>query len=435
MISYDATLDRAVIRPVGRVFGSPSLPSDKSIAHRAALFAAVGDGTSDIINFPRSADPRSTLACISQLGIEIEEAGDELRIHGRGLHGLSAPSAPLDAGNSGTTMRLLAGLLAGQTFDSTIQGDESLNRRPMERIAKPLRQMGASLHLTEGHAPIRIEGGHRLHGITYRLPIPSAQVKSCVLLAGLYAKGPTTVIEESVSRDHTERMLGLSTLDFGGERRIMLDEGTTISARAWTIPHDFSAAAFFIVAAALAQEGEVRMEQVGLNPTRCALLDVLQAMGAEIEISNEAEYSGEQVGDLIVKPSQLNAISVEGDIIPILIDEIPILAVAATAAEGRTEIRGASELRVKETDRIRAMVDNLSALGADVEEFEDGFAIQGPATLMGTAVSSYGDHRIAMAMAVAGLIAKGETTIDRASCSGVSFPGFWEELSKVVEPA
>src|SRR5690606_18796174 len=198
MISYDATLDRAVIRPVGRVFGSPSLPSDKSIAHRAALFAAVGDGTSDIINFPRSADPRSTLACISQLGTEIEEAGDELRIHGRGLHGLSAPSAPLDAGNSGTTMRLLAGLLAGQTFDSTIQGDESLNRRPMERIAKPLRQMGASLHLTEGHAPIRSEGGHRLHGITYRLPIPSAQVKSCVLLAGLYAKGPTTVIEESV---------------------------------------------------------------------------------------------------------------------------------------------------------------------------------------------------------------------------------------------
>lgn len=432
MIEVDTERDRAVVRPARRIEGAPDVPPDKSIAHRSALFAALGDGTSHIVNFPSSADPQSTLACLRQLGVVIDEDDDGLRVHGRGVRGLQPAETPLDAGNSGTTMRLLSGILAGQRFESSLQGDASLNGRPMERIARPLREMGAGIHLTDGHAPIRIEGGRTLHGISYRLPVPSAQVKSCVLLAGLFAEGSTTVIEEAPSRDHTERMLGLTTMKFGDDRHIIMEEGTTISARAWTIPRDFSAAAFFIVAAATASEGEIRLQQVGLNPTRSALLDVLRAMGADIRVDNEADYSGELVGDLTVRPSQLSAVAVEGDLIPILIDEIPVLAVAATAAEGRTEIRDAGELRVKETDRIRATVDNLRAMGADVEEFEDGLAIEGPLELNGCAVQSFGDHRMAMAMAVAGLLATGETTIEEASCAGVSFPGFWDELSDVA---
>ena len=435
MVSFDKSSDRAAVSAAGRLEGTPDLPPDKSIAHRAALLAAMGEGTSHLVNYPTSADPQSTLSCLRQLGINVEDDGENIRVHGRGLRGFMVPESPLDAGNSGTTMRLLSGVLAGQSFDSVIQGDASLNARPMRRIARPLRQMGASIHLTDGHAPIRVDGGRKLHGITYRLPIPSAQVKSCVLLAGLFASGRTTVIEEAPSRDHTERMLGLSTMNFGGERHVILEEGATIPARAWTIPRDFSAAAFFMVAAAMASDGEVRLEQVGLNPTRSALLDVLRAMGARIAVDNEADYAGERVGDVTVRPSQLSAVSVDGDLIPVLIDEIPVLAVAATAAEGRTEIRDARELRVKETDRIRAMVDNLRALGAKVEEFEDGLAIDGPVALCGAAVRSFGDHRIAMAMAVAGLVASGETIIDEASCASVSFPDFWDELRRLADGA
>jgi 3-phosphoshikimate 1-carboxyvinyltransferase len=339
---------------------------------------------------------------------------------------------PLDCGNSGTTMRLLAGILAGQKFASVLEGDPSLSGRPMERIARPLREMGAHVELTNGHAPIHITPAEHLRGIKYTLPMPSAQVKSCVLLAGLYANGATTVIETAPTRDHTERMLGLSALEMSGERHLTVKAGLRIPARHWIVPRDFSAAAFFIVAGAIASRGQLVLDKVGLNPTRSALLDVLRAMGCRLWVTNEGDHGGEPVGTVTVRPSELNGVVVQGDVIPILIDEVPILAVAAAAARGRTEIRDAMELRVKESDRIRAIVDNLRRLGAEVEEFDDGFAVEGGKTLQGTLVQAFDDHRIAMAMGVAALLAEGETVIQGASCAAVSFPGFWDELGSVV---
>ncbi len=424
------------IRQAARLEGAVALPADKSIAHRAALLAALSDGPSKITNFPDAADPRSTLACLRQLGVEIDEDQEEpgiLRVEGVGIEGLRAPKKPLDCGNSGTTMRLLAGILAGQAFDSTLVGDASLSRRPMARIADPLRLMNAAIALEDGHAPIRITGRQALQGIEYRLPVPSAQVKSCVLLAGLYAEGETTVVETIPSRDHTERMLGLDVFEMGGARYLTIEPGWRIAARTWTVPRDFSAAAFLLVAASIVPEGELFLPGVGLNPSRSAFLDVLRAMGASIKINYEREEGSEPLADLTVRPAALHGVSVSGTLLPNLIDEIPVLAVAAACAEGRTEIRDAAELRVKETDRIDAMVKNLRALGADVEEFDDGLAITGGAPLTGTTVDSFGDHRIAMAMGVAALVASGETTIANADCASVSFPGFWEMLERLGE--
>ena len=417
-----------------RLEGAVALPADKSIAHRAALFAALGDGRSVITNYPTSADPRSTLACLRQLGIEIDE--DEpgiLAVQGGGLEGLRRPKAPLDCGNSGTTMRLIAGILAGQSFATTLLGDASLSRRPMLRIAEPLRRMNAVVNLEDGHAPIKIAGGQRLRGIDYPLPVPSAQVKSCVLLAGLYAEGETTVVETLPSRDHTERMLGLDVFEMGGERYLTVAQGHRIPARTWTVPRDFSAAAFLLVAGSIVPEGEVYLPGVGLNPSRSALLAVLRIMGADIKIEYEREEGGEPLADLKVRPATLHGVSIDGALIPNLIDEIPVLAVAAACAEGRTEIRDAAELRVKETDRIDAMVKNLRALGAEVEEFEDGLAVTGGPPLTGTTVDSFDDHRIAMAMGVAALVASGQTTIANADVARVSFPGFWETLERLQE--
>ena len=408
--------------------GTAELPADKSVAHRTAMLASLADGTSRIANYPASADPQSTLACMRRLGIGIAEEDGILVVEGRGLGGLRAPDAPLDCGNSGTTMRLLSGILAGQPFSSTLTGDASLSRRPMGRIQAPLQQMGARLDLTDGHAPVRVHGGGRLKGITYPLPVPSAQVKSCVLLAGLFAEGETTVIEAVPSRDHTERMLGLDVLEMDGARHLTVEGGRPIPARTWAVPRDFSAAAFFLVAGSIVPEGQVRLPGVGLNPSRSALLDVLRAMGADVRVENERERGGEPLADLVVRPAALHGVSIGGPLVPNLIDEIPVLAVAAACAEGRTEIRDAAELRVKETDRIDAMAKNLRALGADVEEFEDGLAIDGPCTLRGATVESYDDHRIAMAMGVAGLVATGETTIIDAECARVSFPDFWTAL-------
>lgn len=433
-VDVDPTRDVAVVRSALRLEGDVALPPDKSIAHRAALFAALGDGESTIRNYPSSADPQSTLTCLRQLGVDIGVDGDVLHVEGRGLEGLSAAAERINCGNSGTAMRLLCGVLAGQSFGSTLIGDESLSVRPMDRIALPLREMGARVTLTNGHPPIVLEGGRSLRGITYRLPVASAQVKSCVLLAGLYADGQTTVVETETSRDHTERMLGLTVIEAQGERRIVVAGGRRIPAREWVVPRDFSAAAFFLVAGAAAQEGEIRLPQVGLNPTRSALVDVLRVMGADIQVSNEGEDGGEPVGDLVVRPSDLTGVVVSGEMVPILIDEIPVLAVAGALADGRLEIRDARELRVKETDRIRATVDNLRRLGAGVEEFDDGLAVTGGATLRGAEVDSYGDHRMAMAMAVAGLAAEGETVITGASCASVSFPSFWDVLADVTSP-
>jgi 3-phosphoshikimate 1-carboxyvinyltransferase len=417
------------------VRGTVTLPSDKSIAHRSALLAALGAGESQVHNFPRSADPLSTLDCVRALGVEAtrDEEG-VLSVQGRGREGLRPPSAPLDCGNSGTTMRLLTGIMAGQTFGSVLTGDESLRQRPMERIADPLRAMGARIDLRSGHAPIRVRP-HRsgLRPIEYRLPVASAQVKSCVLLAGLYASGQTVVIESTPSRDHTERMLGLEVQEVGGERHILVEETHTVPAAHWWVPGDFSGAAFFLVAGTLVPDSELRLENVGLNPSRTALLEVLEGMGADITIENERVQGSEPVGDLTVRSAELSGIDVGGRLIPNLIDEIPIIAVAAACATGRTEIRDAEELRVKETDRLHAMAENLRVLGAEVQEREDGLLIDGNGpNLLGGTVQSYDDHRIAMAMGVAGLVAHGTTTVTDAECARVSFPGFWDELSRVA---
>src|SRR5690554_5615176 len=353
-----------VIQPVDTLSGTVRVPSDKSVAHRAALLAALGDGVSEIRNYPASADPQSTLSCLRQLGVAIREESGRLVVEGVGLEGLHAASEPIDCGNSGTTLRLLAGILAGQPFSSTLIGDASLSRRPMTRVTEPLGLMGAHIETEDGHAPVHLSGGRRLKGITYTLPVPSAQVKSCVLLAGLYAEGETTVIETVPSRDHTERMLGLDVFEMDGKRHLTVSGGQRIPARQWTVPRDFSAAAFFLVAGSIVPGGELVLPEVELNPTRSALLDVLRAMGAQITVSNERVYGGEPVADLHVQPSQLSGVTVGGSLIPNLIDEIPVLAVAAACATGRTEIRDAAELRVKETDRIAAIVKNLRAMGA-----------------------------------------------------------------------
>jgi 3-phosphoshikimate 1-carboxyvinyltransferase len=416
--------------------GTLSLPADKSISHRTMMLSALADGTSRIHNFPTSADPQSTRACIEALGLATRRDDEGVMIvEGRGLDGLRPPSEPLDCGNSGTTMRLLSGILAGQQFGSVLTGDASLQQRPMKRIADPLRAMEARVQLVDGHAPIRIRSARSgLEAIEYRLPVASAQVKSCVLLAGLYARGTTTVVEPVPSRDHTERMLELDVNEIGGVRRISVEGGHSVPARTWTVPGDFSGAAFFIVGATLLPDSELEMEGVGLNPSRTALLEVLDGMGADITVQNERIEGGEPMGDLTVRSAALDGVEVGGRLIPNLIDEVPILAVAAACAEGTTEIRDAHELRVKETDRLSAMAENLSALGATVQEREDGLTIDGNGPdLLGTTVHSFDDHRIAMAMGIAGLVAHGSTTITDAECARVSFPGFWDELRRLAD--
>ena len=415
--------------------GTVSLPADKSISHRSAILSALGAGRSHVYNFPNSADPQSTLDCVRGLGIEVGRNEDGvLVVQGQGLRGLRPPDAPLDCGNSGTTMRLLSGVLAGQRFGSVLTGDESLQQRPMERIADPLEVMGARIDLRNGHAPIRIRASRSgLDSIEYRLPVASAQVKSCVLLAGLYANGRTVVIETTPSRDHTERMLGLEVQEVGGERHIIVEDDHIVPAANWSVPGDFSGAAFFLVAGCLIPNSELHLEDVGLNPSRTALLEVLDGMGADITVENERVQGREPVGDITVRSASLSGVDVGGRLIPNLIDEIPVLAVAAACAKGTTEIRDAQELRVKETDRLHAMSENLNALGADVQEREDGLLIEGNGpNLLGTTVRSFDDHRIAMAMGVAGLVAHGSTTIKDPECAKVSFPGFWDELARVA---
>ncbi len=432
--------DAVTVHPVAALAGSPRLPADKSVSHRAALFAAIGNGESEIIGFSDAADPHSTLACLRGLGVRIEERPDvlgddgtpSLFVTGKGLAGFEAPTAPLDCGNSGTTMRLLAGLLAGCPFDSTLIGDASLSSRPMGRIANPLSEMGARIEMTDGRAPLTIRGGD-LEAVTYRLPVASAQVKSAVLLAGLSANGTTTVIEPIPTRDHTERMLELDVLEVGGERHVSVEGGYRVAARQFVVPRDVSAAAFFLVAGSIVEAATIDLLSVGVNPTRSGVLDVLRAMGANIRVLDERERSGEPIADLRVEaPNGLHGVEISGDIVPNLIDEIPVLAVAAAYATGRTVIRDAEELRVKETDRIEATAAFLRAMGADVEELPDGLIIEGGKPLHGAEVDSCHDHRIAMAAAVAALMADGPTIINGASAAAVSFPTFWDQLEGVA---
>ena len=419
--------------------GSLTVPGDKSISHRAVMLGALAEGDTTISGFLKGADCLSTIDCFRQMGIRIEESHDIIRVHGKGLHGLRAPSATLNVGNSGTTTRLLAGILAGQSFNSALSGDASLNARPMNRIIKPLSMMGAGIRSAgnNGCAPLLIEG-RPLEPVHYISPVASAQVKSCVLLAGLYARGESSVTEPALSRDHTERMLrafGADVRSQGNTCRIIPPD--SLYGRHIDVPGDISSAAYFIAAGLITPGSEIEIRNVGINDTRSGILRVCQDMGADITYLNRREAGGEPAADLLVRTSDLTGTVIEGDIIPTLIDELPVIALMACFARGETVIRDARELRVKESDRIELVSRHLAAMGADVIPTEDGFIInsrQGagsPPVLHGAPVSCFLDHRIAMTFAVAGLNAEGETLIADSQCVDVSYPGFFEQLEKL----
>ena len=412
-----------------RFQGSVQVPGDKSISHRALMIGAIADGVSEIQSCSRAADPMSTLSCVQQLGIHVEDRGKYFLLHGNGRRALLPPSAPLDAGNSGTTMRLLSGILVGQNFPSVVTGDSSLCQRPMQRIIDPLRQMGAKIHGTDKcTAPLSIEPVNQLNAIHYTLPIPSAQVKSAVLFAGLFTDNITTVIENSKTRDHTERMLGLSSEMKNGCNIVTVHPDMKIEGKKFFVPGDMSAAAFFLSAGMIVPGSLLTIQHVGLNPTRRRILDIFKAMGGNIQIENEQMIEGEPIGDLVVRYSELKSnLDLRGAEVVDLIDEIPILSVTALFADGTFSIHDARELRTKETDRIDAIVKNLRLLECVVEEYEDGFAFEGKKNYSGTVIPSYGDHRIAMAFGIAGLIIP-DITIDNIECADISFPGFWEKL-------
>ncbi len=410
--------------PAPHFRGSFKLPGDKSISHRLALFGALAEGRTTIDNFSSAGDCASTVRCLRALGVDVLVQGARVVVEGRGFAGLKAPEGQLDAGNSGTTLRLLAGVLATCPFEATIAGDESLNRRPVERVAAPLRAMGALARSSDGRPPLTLRGGH-LRAVDWSLPVASAQVKSAVLLAGLQAEGRTTVREPAASRDHTERLLPAFGVEVERERlAVSVEGGGGLRPVTMSVPGDVSSAAFLIVAGLILPDSEVRVEGVLLNPLRTAFLDVLRAMGAQLEMGLTAE-SPEPVGYVVARSSRLVGVSVGKEQVPALIDEVPALAVAAACAEGEFALSGAEELRVKESDRLSALREGLGALGADVEERPDGLRIRGGRPLAGAAVRSHGDHRIAMALAVASLKASGETTLEGAEAAAVSFPEFF----------
>lgn len=428
-------MDRIELNGGGCLRGELVPPPDKSISHRAVFFSSIAKGKSLVRNFLRAGDTLSTVSAFKSLGINIEEKGDELVVHGKGIHGLREPHTIIDCGNSGTTIRLLSGIVAGNPFFSVLSGDDSLRTRPMQRVIAPLKLMGAEILGRDGdrYPPLAIKG-KKLRAIRYSLPVASAQVKSAILLAGLYCDGETEVTEPLRSRDHTERMLP----SFGARIRA---EGLTITVhgedelygRDTTVPGDFSSAAFFIVAALLLKGSEIIIRAVGINPTRTGLLSVLGRMGAEVAMENVREVSGETVADISCKCGEgLRAVNITQEEMPLLIDEFPILCVAASQVEGLTSIRGAGELRVKESDRIKAMTTELRKMGVEIEEYPDGVSIQGKTILKGSNVESYGDHRIAMSLAVAGLMAEGMTVIHNASSVNISFPRFFDEVKRLA---
>jgi 3-phosphoshikimate 1-carboxyvinyltransferase len=409
----------------GPLRGDVRVPGDKSVSHRGLMLAAIADGSSRIHGFLEGEDTRATAAVLAQLGVRIEAPSPGERIvHGVGLHGLQGSAQPLDCGNAGTGMRLLAGLLAGQAFDSTLVGDASLSKRPMRRVTDPLAQMGARIDTRDGMPPLRLHGGSALRGIHYELPIASAQVKSALLLAGLYASGTTEVVEPHPTRDYTERMLAAFGWPIRFEPgRARLEGGHRLRATDVEVPADFSSAAFFLVAASMVPGSELRLPAVGLNPRRTGLLQALRLMGADIRVERLREAGGEPVGDLLVRHAPLHGIELPAALVPDMIDEFPVLFVAAAAAAGRTVIRGAAELRVKESDRIATMATGLRTLGVAIEETPDGAIIDGGRIGAGT-VESLTDHRIAMSFAVAGLTAAGPVRINDCRHVATSFPGF-----------
>jgi 3-phosphoshikimate 1-carboxyvinyltransferase len=429
-------METECIQPIKALSGGVEVPGDKSISHRYAMLAALADGTSELRNFAAARDCHSTLACVKTLGAGVGVNGTSVRVTGHGLHGLKSTWRTLDAENSGTTIRLLTGILSGQSFATTITGDASLQKRPMKRIMTPLREMGAVMSAREDNfPPLEIRGG-RLCAIHYQTPIASAQVKSSVLLAGLYADGETSVTEPAATRDHTE----LALQEFGATvrksgRTVLVDPNPTLRPVSLDVPGDLSSAVFFIAAASLFPESNLYIGNVGLNPTRSAILDFFTQMGAAVTVSNLHTKGGEVVGDLSVKGASLKGGLISGDLVPLLIDELPMLAALGPYTEQGIEIRNAGELRVKESDRIAALAENLKRLGARVEERPDGLRVEGRSAgaLRGAEIDPRGDHRIAMAFAVAGLAAAGETRIVDSDCAAVSYPTFFSELRRLAE--
>ena len=423
------------VEPAASLRGHIAVPGDKSISHRAVLLGAIGDSETTVRGFGRSADTESTIAAVRALGVTVDEDDvDSLRIHGVGLRGLSEPDASIDCGNSGTTLRLLAGILAGQQGRFELTGDESLRRRPVDRIAAPLAEMGATVESADGRPPLVIEGGE-LRGIRYELPVASAQVKSCVLLAGLYAAGQTTVVEPLPTRDHTELMLEAAGVRVTRkQRRVSVGPAEHLRLGEVDVPGDFSAAAPFIVAATLLPGSELTIHDVGINPRRTGLLDVLARMGARITVFNRHKSAGEPVGDLDVRAAELTATTVTAEEVPRMVDELPLFALAAGTAHGESRVEGAQELRVKETDRIETVTASLRGLGIRVTASDDGLGVRGvPSRPKGGGMSSHGDHRIAMLGAVAGLSSREGVELQDAQAVAVSFPGFFELLDSVTQ--
>jgi 3-phosphoshikimate 1-carboxyvinyltransferase len=416
----------------GVLRGRVRLPGDKSISHRALILGAIAQGVSQVRNFLPGNDCVATLECLRALGVDIQHSGDSLLIQGVGSRGLGKPKAGLDCRRSATTMRLLAGVLAGQPFASTLDGSPSLRRRPMGRIIEPLRRMGCSVVSENGGLPPFAIRGGRLQAIEYQPPVASAQVKSAVLLAGLYAEGRTVLRELVPTRDHTERLLDLMGAHVETSDGAVGISPGPLRAIEYSIPGDMSSAAFFLVAACLVPGSEVRLSSVGVNPTRTGLLDTMKRMGAEIVVESLGQEGGEPVADLVVRSVALRAVEVGGNVIPRIIDELPILAVAATQAEGVTIVKDAAELRLKESDRIATVVGELRKMGAQVEERPDGFIVEGPTRLHGARLDSHGDHRVAMSLSVAALLAEGESFIAGGDCTGDSYPWFEETLQTLL---
>jgi 3-phosphoshikimate 1-carboxyvinyltransferase len=421
------------LRAAKKLEGAVQFPGDKSISHRYAILAAIAEGPSEIHFFSSSADCRSTLDCLNSLGVKIERQGNVVKIAGTGLDGLRAPSGPLDAGNSGSTMRMLAGVLAGQPFRSVLVGDASLSRRPMRRVADPLTMMGAQIRTSEGGCPpLEITGG-KLTPIRYEMPVASAQVKSAILLAGLFAEGETQVVDKLPTRDHTEIALEQMGADIGRHQRTVAVRGRArLEGKKLHVPGDISSAAFFIAAGLIVPHSNLVLHNVGLNPTRTALLDALVPMGGRVKVVNLEMLNGELLGDLHVESSQLAGGEIPERLVPGLIDELPVLSVLGTQTEQGLSFRGAAELRIKESDRLAAVAENLRRMGAEVEEFPDGLRVAGRQKLRGAEIDPHADHRIAMAFAIAALVAEGTTVVKDSSCVDVSFPDFFQTLERVA---
>ena len=422
-----------IFKKVNSIHGELTIPGDKSISHRAIMLGSIADGTTEITNFLQGADCLSTMECFKQMGVSIENSTDKVIIKGSGLHGLQAPKNMLDVGNSGTTTRLMSGILAAQNFTCSLNGDASIQKRPMGRIITPLSQMGADIVSIKGNgcAPLQING-KQLHGIHYQSPVASAQVKSSILLAGLYADGTTSVTEPSLSRNHSELMLSSFGANVTSKDTTATIEPTDkLYGQEIIVPGDISSAAYFIVAGLILPNSEVLIKNVGINPTRDGILRVCEAMGASISYENKREVSKEPVADLLVRSSSLHGTEIGGDLIPTLIDEIPAIAVLACFAEGTTVIKDAQELKVKESNRIDEMVNNLSKMGADITATEDGMIIRGGKPLHGSTINSKLDHRLAMSFAIAGLMADGETDIQGAEVVETSFPTFYKDLERL----